>query len=217
VKIRTPKSSAHTLINVIVIIFCVGVLGVLLLPSGIHRPTKAMAYRAACASHLKGIGMANHMFAEDHNGLFPQETSLTQGGSLEFTNARHTFKHFQVLLPYVRNVPTLVCPADKLRPRTEATNIYSNEGLSYFAVLNVSLKRPRMLLAGDRNLTTNANRLALPSGVYTVGTNADWSDGELHDGKGNAVFADGSVQQFMRQRLAKQLEAARTNHVISIP
>src|ERR1017187_7735523 len=79
------KEGAFTLVEMLVVIAIIGILAALLLP--VLGQAKARAKRIECVSNLREIGLACHLFANDHNGNFPVEVSTNDGGSREFVTA----------------------------------------------------------------------------------------------------------------------------------
>jgi len=62
---------------------------------------------------------------------------------------------------------------------------------------------PQMLLAGDRNLTTNGVPVGTGLLVLTTNVTLGWT-AAMHKNSGNAVLGDGSVQPFTNPRLQDQ-------------
>jgi prepilin-type processing-associated H-X9-DG protein len=106
-----------------------------------------------------------------------------------------------------------------------STAYFNNFKLSYFLGVNASDSHPQMLLAGDRNIQGFYNNTTSPAnyngyGNYNssecaMGTNwgtgtvsyPAWTLSKMHQGKGNVLLADGSVQQLDSTRLRQQLSA----------
>ena len=104
---------------------------------------------------------------------------------------------------------------------------FNNFKISYFLGIDASDNFPQMLLAGDRNifgvggnpggLTVLPNPLPNPygnpqNGTVGLGTNfvanaqtPAWTDSKMHQKNGNALLADGSVQQLSSPKLREQL------------
>ena len=104
---------------------------------------------------------------------------------------------------------------------------FNNFKLSYFLGVNASDLHPQMFLAGDRNVWgDHTGSTVAPAWVtyaygningyqYCMGTNwvtgalwPQWTPSKMHQGKGNVLLGDGSVQQQDNSaRLRQQLSA----------
>jgi prepilin-type processing-associated H-X9-DG protein len=101
---------------------------------------------------------------------------------------------------------------------------FNNFKVSYFLGVDASDNFPQMMLAGDRNIYGYAPGSAtLPAALPNpygnaenstcgMGTNfvagaqtPEWTDAKTHQKNGNALLADGSVQQLSSPRLRDQL------------
>lgn len=194
----TRRGAAFTVLELICVIAIIVLLAALLLPA--LTQARARARRIQCADHLRQIGLAFHSFAHDHNGQFPMAVPANAGGSLEFVqNAAQlqvpfyfSFRHFQALSNDLVTPKVLACPADTRLPVANFADL-KNENLSYFAGVNAEFDRPDSLLAGDRNLT---NDFFAPATVARLGPKQSlrWT-AQLHQFKGNLLFADGRVVQ----------------------
>ena len=198
-RLRLPrKLVGFTLLELLVVIALIAILASLLLPA--LNQAKARARRVGCLNHLRQIGVAFQSFAHDHNGQFPMAIPGSSGGSAEFTSMSYktagafyfSFHHFQVLSNELVSPRLLVCPADA---RVAATNFASlqNQNLSYLVGLRADYSRPQSILAGDRNLT---NDFAGPTALVRLQANRGWRwTSELHQFKGNLLFADTHIEE----------------------
>lgn len=188
---------------------------VLFLSPAPHR-MKDRDRRVTCASQLAKIGLAFKTWAIEGANAYPMQVAVDNGGTRELAGTGLAFVHFQVLSNELSNAPSiLVCPADKRAAASDFARL-SNTNLSYFVGLDVPESNPQMLLAGDRNLT---NGTPLPPNrilVLTTNTTAGWTH-ELHNGMGNVVLADGSVQQVTSSRLRDQFAQGGETNRLAIP
>jgi hypothetical protein len=119
---------------------------------------------------------------------------------------------FVVMQDILKNPKILVCPADTIRPgTTNFQGLTSNSNLSYFVCGDASDKSPKMILMGDRNLTTvtaaglpGVKMQLLNNGYCTANVGEStitkafpwgWTGTDLHQSVGNLTLTDGSVQE----------------------
>jgi prepilin-type N-terminal cleavage/methylation domain-containing protein/prepilin-type processing-associated H-X9-DG protein len=94
-----------TLIELLVVIAIIAILAAMLLPA--LARAKAQAWSTSCLSGLKQIGLASHMYAEDHEDALPRSAHTGQSwvGTLQ---------------PYTDGTNLWRCPKD-----TNKTRLYS--------------------------------------------------------------------------------------------
>ena len=215
-KFRLPNRSsiALTMIEVLVIVVGVFILSLFLLFPG---PSRAgpKARKIQCTSNLKQIGVSTRNFASEHNGKFPIEVPVEEGGTKGVASFGVVVPHFLVLSYDLATPRLLNCPTDK---RTVATNFdeLRDINLSYFAGLDVSSTLPSALLAGDRNIT---NGELVTSRILTLRTNQPvaWTP-DLHQHCGAVLLADGSVQLTTSSSLRALLRySGMTTNRIALP
>ena len=206
---KTTASSrrigAFTVLELLLVIAVIGILASLLLP--VLGQARARAKRIQCVEQLHQTGVAFIAFAHDHDGKFPMSVSTNAGGSMESVISAYqnggdfyfSFRHFQPLADELRTPKVLVCPTDTRRAATNFV-LMNNENVSYFVAVDTEFIRPSSILAGDRNLT---NDYAGSGSLVHLGPNATlrWTR-EMHQFKGNLLFADGRVEENNSPRLA---------------
>lgn len=202
---KTARKSGFTLIELLLVVAIIAILTSMLMPT--VAKTQARAKRVQCLGNLKEDGFAFHVYANDHENLFPMQVHVHDGGTLEWTTmpqslSTFAYKHFQSLSNQVTNPKILVCPTDT--GVTVATNWVDvqNTNLSYFVWVTA---RPNMSsdpLAGDRNIGWNT--MMSPSDRYNV-DNYFWQT-NMHVACGNVVFADGRVELLNTDGLRRAIQ-----------
>jgi prepilin-type N-terminal cleavage/methylation domain-containing protein/prepilin-type processing-associated H-X9-DG protein len=104
-----------TLVELLVVIFIIGVLAALVLPA--LNKAKDSARRTQCKSNLHGIGQAMAIYLDDYQAIFPPAAQMP---TVNTTYPRIC----DMLAPYLDTQKGFECPADK-------KNYYKNEGSSY--------------------------------------------------------------------------------------
>lgn len=165
---------------------------------------RARSRMVSCNCHLKQVGLAFRVFANDHGDAFPQAVSNRQGGSLEDLSGVDAFPHFRAMSNELSTPRVLVCPADTRRPASSFQTL-SNANISYFLSLDALDTYPQSLLSGDSNLTTNG--VAVRSGLLVLTTNSALGFSQRrHRGSGMILLGDGSAQTFNGARLKDQAD-----------
>ncbi|MDB6018114.1 MAG: hypothetical protein JWR19_2603 [Pedosphaera sp.] len=202
------NNRAFTVLELLVVVVTLALLALFLLPAISQANRKAN--RIHCVSYLKQIGLAARIWSGDNTNQYPMRVYTNAIGAPLFADATNLFRYFQAMSNELSTPFILVCPNDKLR--TPATNLetgFDNSHVSYFVGLDADESQPEMLLAGDRNVT---NGMPIVNGQLTLTTNqpVGWTMA-MHQGNGNAAFADGSVQQMTPSRLRNALAASGTS------
>ncbi len=200
---RRRASTGLTRIAVIVILAVLALLAAVVLPALLKA--RELARRIGCVNNLKNIGLGYRIFSTDHEGLLPWATPSTNGGSREWVaDGNQTFRHWTALSNELSTTAILICPSDLDRrpahflwwhaapPGWPATTNTSR--ISYGIGLNADEENSRTILALDRNVTTNG--VPLGPGRWVVSTNQTVGfTSAIHEGAGNILMGDGSVQQ----------------------
>jgi prepilin-type processing-associated H-X9-DG protein len=218
-----------TVIELIIVLVCVAILGAIILPAFTddHR-AKQRAQRINCINNLKQDGMAFYLWASDHNGKFPMQVFVTNGGTMELAERGVVFRHFLIMSNELKAPKFLFCPADydlaRIIPNSFASTgaryeipLTNDNQISYFVGVDASTSSPSMFLCGDRNLALDG--VPAPHGLQLFPTNrfATWTE-ILHKGQGNVCMSDGSVQQLSSSRLRQALsETGQSTNRLAIP
>ena len=192
------RASAFTLVELLTVISIIAILAALLLP--VVSRSQLRAKRVWCESNLRQIGIAFHSFAHDHNSKFPMEVSMNDGGSQEFVQNGYlvngpfyfAFRHFQTLSNILVTPKILICPADTRLPAGNFGAL-QNANVSYFVGVDADYFKPVSILAGDGNLAASPQRPTILRSE--AGGRLQWTR-ELHQFKGNVLFADGHVEEW---------------------
>jgi prepilin-type processing-associated H-X9-DG protein len=197
---RQFRNAAFTMNELLVIMGVLALLAALLVPA--LAIAKQKSRKISCSCRLKQIGLAFRIFANDRGDAYPMNVSTNKGGSMEYLSSTEVFRHFQVISNELSTPKILVCPSDTRRAALDFPTL-SNVNVSYFLSLDAADTNPSSLLAGDRNLVTNG--VPVGSGLLKLMTNMNvgWTM-STHQGSGNVVLGDGSVQSFPSARLQEQ-------------
>lgn len=209
------RRTAFTRTDLIVVIFIFGLFfwGIESLTAS--AGAKRRAQRVSCANNLKEIGMAYHLWADDHGGHTPASESVSRGGWSELlSNADQgaiCWTNYAIMRKELGQTPKLlVCPSDKRKAAADFTiDFKDNTHVSYFVGVNANDIYPQSIQGGDRNLgpgikpdsdygfspkTGIGNDVIIP-----ISGPVSWSL-RIHSagnttGAGNILIGDGSAQQ----------------------
>ena len=94
--------SAFTIIELLVVIAIIAILAAILFP--VFARAQEAARKTTCASNLRQLGLAAHMYAQDHDEVLPCDYYACNSST---THSRLVAQ----LLPYVKNMQIFYCPS----------------------------------------------------------------------------------------------------------
>jgi prepilin-type processing-associated H-X9-DG protein len=193
---RAGNCSGISRVGVVATLASIALLIVVCMLPGLNR-SRDYAQGMVCESNLKMIGIAFRTWEQDYNDLYPMRYYTNADGSARYADGSNVFHYFQVMTNAMTNefdTPRiLACPSDVRFTATDFAHLKS-DNISYFVSLDADETWPAMLLSGDRNLVTNGADVVPGLVVTTTGEDVGWS-AKMHNGAGNFVLADGSVQR----------------------
>jgi type II secretory pathway pseudopilin PulG len=199
----SSEEGAFSLIELLAMILILGIIIAIAVVT-LSR-SKVRVSRIKCVNQLKNIGLAYRIFATDHNDDFPFQVLASNGGTLGYEN--DIVKQFLALTNELSTPRLLFCPT-RTFGKTNGTKWYASQAttwseltitnIDYFLNLDARENIPGRILAGDNCVRINGE---LGHGLKVIAPNDSLSfPNPVHDkpagATGNAVFSDGSVQQF---------------------
>jgi len=217
---KQKTKTAFTLIELLVVIAIIAILAAMLLPA--LAAAKKKAQKISCVNNQKQVGLSFRMWEGDNNDHYPMAVMAANGGIQDViadaytktvADAKNLYQVFQVMSNYLSTPKVVFCPSDNISsPGTHTVNTtnfgvgFGNLNVSYFVNGDASETDPQIILAGDCNIgigstaSTVAATIRLETGATLI-TNTvanqtwAWTQNDLHQGSGNIILSDGSVQQ----------------------
>ena len=113
--LRTDRSRGFTLIELLVVIAIIAILAAILFP--VFARAREQARKTTCLSNLKQIGLACHMYADDHDEMLPCDDYAH--------NPKPRF--CSQVEPYLKNMDILYCPSAPVAGLDFVTNTPANK------------------------------------------------------------------------------------------
>jgi hypothetical protein len=213
-RLSNQRTTALTMVEVLVVIVVLAVFAAVLLPTLAHRERLR---RIPCVSNLKQIGLSYLIWAGDNGDKYPMRVSVTNGGTMELVATGNVAAVFEVMSNELYTPKLLICPEDT--HRVWATNFsagFDNSHISYFVGVDADQTSSQMLLSGDDNFAIGG--VPVKSGLLLLATNTpvSWTAAR-HVRQGNIGLADGSVQQVITDGLQKVLQQTGATNRLAIP
>ena len=224
----SAKHNGFSQLDLLLILLALAGIVLVILP--VMARTRARSSKLSCTNHLKQVGLAFRIWAGDNNDEYPQQTSVTNGGALEWAEQGSAYQVFLVMSNELSTPKVLVCPEENNRQRRAANTFVSppvignpapgipftaTNNLSYFVGLDAVDTQPNTILSGDDHLQTGQTKP--PPGLLLLATNTPvaWANGR-HKSAGNLGFGDGSVQGFSSTALRTALAntGVETNRLV---
>ena len=202
-----------TLPEVLLVLICLGILLAFLLPA----MTRAKdAKRTKCSAGLKQVALGFLLWANEHQGKFPMEVSVSEGGSRKHALAGQLVPNFTLATNDLIEPRVLVCPSDRKRKPAGTLKTITIKNISYFLNIDAAMSHQAHILGGDRDVATNGS-LVRPGLLAIPDPNAmSWAS-LIHKNIGNVALVDGSVHQTTSFQLRKLLDSTGITNRLIIP
>ena len=138
---------AFTLIEVLIVLFIIGVLAAMLFPT-VNR-SREPARRSSCQSNLKQIGLGFAQYERDYDKKFPlAHADLDGSGSY---NADLDAGWAQTLQPHLKNTALFQCPSEPLfyAPPLRATDYWYGAPVAQTEKMILISKPAQTIKCGD--------------------------------------------------------------------
>lgn len=161
---------------------------------------------------VKMVGQGLAVWANENQGRFPMEVSVTAGGTKEHALEGELLPSILIAAKYV-DANMLLCPSDQLRQAATNFAQLKTTNISYFLNIAAIYTNQTQIVAGDRDVTIRGS--LVPPGLLTISnpSNAGWGN-LLHKGGGNVALADGSAHMIDSRQFRNHLITGPLNRLI---
>jgi len=230
---KQKSHPAFTLVELLVVIAIIGVLIGLLMPA--VQSARAAARRTHCGSNMRQVGLGMLIFADSHNGKWPETTHTVEPDpeTGEFTKA-----WIYTVAPYLESVDAIrICPddplaADRLKAKLTSYTLngwLSNEARPAFDRMRKISEPSKSILAFElseiKGLDVYADHVhsfnwfgktAKAKGTVFTGMSNEVSVGR-HAGFAHYLYADGRVDLVDKTDIASWCSAPFSDPEFSKP
>ena len=212
---QQPKK-AFTLIELLVVIAIIAILAAMLLPA--LAAAKRKAQKINCTSNLKQVGLSFKLWQGDNGDKNPMEISTANGGALENVGhgganatAYNVAAVYNVMYSQLQAPKVVYCPSDTIQnhvaanvwnPTATPQVLLTTLNISYFINGDADETSPQCVMAGDDCIGSATSRAPIvaagtrytTSTKYVAATPTTWTATDMHQGSGNLLLGDASVQ-----------------------
>ncbi|MGC4043957.1 MAG: prepilin-type N-terminal cleavage/methylation domain-containing protein [Armatimonas sp.] len=114
------RNRAFTLIELLVVIAIIAILAAILFP--VFAQAREKARQTSCLSNMKNIGLAEQMYVQDYDEMFPR-LRLRGTAVTNLVAPKWAFGIQDALGPYIKNDGVWKCPSDSI-PRDDCDPSY---------------------------------------------------------------------------------------------
>jgi prepilin-type N-terminal cleavage/methylation domain-containing protein/prepilin-type processing-associated H-X9-DG protein len=104
------RNSAFTLIELLVVIAIIAILAAILFP--VFAQAREKARQTSCLSNMKNLGLAEMMYMQDYDEMFPRLRLYNLAPFSQFGTNKWAYGIQDALKPYVKNEDVYKCPSD---------------------------------------------------------------------------------------------------------
>ncbi len=192
-----------TTIELLVVLACLCLVVGLLLPRAGGNRQKATVTK--CINNLRQVALGQLSWSYDHvTASHSSNLPIGDAGFGKLLDSDGIASYYKALSNELGSPKILACPSDSRKPADDFRSLTTNH-LSYFLNLDaMSGIDASTAVNGDRHIAFTPTRQG-PIVTLTANLSMQWTKNLRHDGVGNVVLVDGSVQRTTSRDLATTL------------